>query len=330
LRVLEDALERGEAVVPTTTPRAVFAAVPAIQPGTPLIDALDIVFHEQEHFLSSPATQLVVEASRMMSAEEARDLTARIKAQIDGVAELILEAHDGRAWAALGYSSWERYIKSEFGLSRSRSYELIDQARVHRTLKIATDGRPIPHVSARAAAALRPILPRVAATVQRRLGDEGMQPEDVVRDVIRETLDQLRRRAAASRTQDSARIGKDVQSPHPRTTNPGAFDVETLVSAIECLALLPSAAELWSTLTEVDRRRLAGLPSVSQRLAELEGQCEIWRSALARQGEWDGHRPLPVDQASDPDSLSAQLTSREVGDYEHRHRQNVATPIALT
>jgi hypothetical protein len=227
----------------------------------------------------------------MMSAAEAKELTARIKAQIDGVAELILEAHDRRAWAALGYRSWERYIKSEFGLSRSRSYELIDQARVHRTLSLATRGRPIPHVSARAAAALRPILPRVAAAVQRRLDHEGTEPESVVRDIIRETLDHLRRRAARNHKHSSAYVGKDTQAARllPMST-PGAFDIEALVAAIECLARLPSMSELWSTLTDLDRRRLASLPSVSQRLSDLASHWEIWHSAMAIDREGDFRR----------------------------------------
>src|SRR5919106_4677116 len=70
-------------------------------------------------------------------AEAARELTNRIKTGLEGifdqiyeVEQLLLEAHNRRAWQALGYKTWEEYVKTEFDLSRRRSYQLLDQARV--------------------------------------------------------------------------------------------------------------------------------------------------------------------------------------------------------
>jgi hypothetical protein len=48
---------------------------------------------------------------------------------------LLLQAHEQRAWAALGYPSWAAYIEAEFSMSRSRSYQLIHQARVIKELE---------------------------------------------------------------------------------------------------------------------------------------------------------------------------------------------------
>jgi transcriptional regulator with XRE-family HTH domain len=52
--------------------------------------------------------------------EHARNLTDRIKVAVEGTWHLITEAYTSRAWAALGYSSWDDYCTREFGTSRLR------------------------------------------------------------------------------------------------------------------------------------------------------------------------------------------------------------------
>ncbi|MGH3599441.1 MAG: hypothetical protein ACRDQH_04045 [Pseudonocardiaceae bacterium] len=54
------------------------------------------------------------------SAEQARTLTDRIKVALGGTWLLIQEAYTSRAWAALGYASWDDYCTREFGTSRLR------------------------------------------------------------------------------------------------------------------------------------------------------------------------------------------------------------------
>jgi transposase-like protein len=54
------------------------------------------------------------------TAEEARELTDRIKVAVDGTWELIKRAYLSRTWAALGYTSWDDYCTREFGTSRLR------------------------------------------------------------------------------------------------------------------------------------------------------------------------------------------------------------------
>lgn len=55
-----------------------------------------------------------------ISAHEARNLTDKIKAGTAALWELIKEAYVSRAWASLGYSSWDDYCTQEFGTSRIR------------------------------------------------------------------------------------------------------------------------------------------------------------------------------------------------------------------
>lgn len=46
---------------------------------------------------------------------EARELTDRIRANLEVTSELIVEAYVRRAWQALGYGGWDLYVLGEFG-----------------------------------------------------------------------------------------------------------------------------------------------------------------------------------------------------------------------
>lgn len=52
--------------------------------------------------------------------QEARALTDRIKVAVEGTWLLIQEAYTSRAWAALGYETWDAYCTAEFGTTRLR------------------------------------------------------------------------------------------------------------------------------------------------------------------------------------------------------------------
>jgi hypothetical protein len=56
----------------------------------------------------------------VITPEHARTLTDRIKVAVEGTWHLITEAYRSRAWAALGYTSWDDYCTREFGTSRLR------------------------------------------------------------------------------------------------------------------------------------------------------------------------------------------------------------------
>lgn len=55
-----------------------------------------------------------------LSSDEARALTDRIATAVEATWHLIAEAYTRRAWAALGYQSWDDYTTREFGTSRLR------------------------------------------------------------------------------------------------------------------------------------------------------------------------------------------------------------------
>lgn len=51
-------------------------------------------------------------------ADQARQLTDRIKVAVEGTWLLIQEAYTSRAWAALGYATWDAYVDAEFRTAR--------------------------------------------------------------------------------------------------------------------------------------------------------------------------------------------------------------------
>jgi hypothetical protein len=53
-----------------------------------------------------------------LSADKARALTDQIKAGMERIWDLVSRAYCGRAWAALGYESWDDYLDGEFGSVR--------------------------------------------------------------------------------------------------------------------------------------------------------------------------------------------------------------------
>lgn len=77
----------------------------------------------------------------LLAEKDARALTERIRASTNELGQLLLEAKEGEAYKALGYSTWGAYIEAEFDFKRSRSYQLLTQAKVNRTLE--TSGSPV-------------------------------------------------------------------------------------------------------------------------------------------------------------------------------------------
>lgn len=55
-----------------------------------------------------------------MGPTEARALTDRLRASAEETWDLVVEAYVGRAWAALGYRTWDAYCAGEFGSLRLR------------------------------------------------------------------------------------------------------------------------------------------------------------------------------------------------------------------
>lgn len=129
----------------------------------------------------------------LCTVEEARELTARIANSASELWSLLLEAHDRKAWKALGYETWDAYVTTEFDMTRNYANRLLNQGRVIEALesKVVPTGT-IPERHARELAPLLPdppLLQAVWAEVTEQ-AERTKQPvtAKVVRDAVRQHI----------------------------------------------------------------------------------------------------------------------------------------------
>jgi len=99
--------------------------------------------------------------------DAARRLTDRIKAGLELMWELVAEAYGTRAWAALGYSSWDDYCTREFGTAR---LQLPREERAQAVMSLRESG-----LSTRAIAAATGVDPK---TVRNDLSTGESRPHN--------------------------------------------------------------------------------------------------------------------------------------------------------
>lgn len=280
LDAIEGAIEKGQESVSRPLAASLQALLPSVQEGMPLTTALERVFAAQQRLFalqtfSEPSNGDVLPvgmadldtagcaaASRAvhMSKDEAQLITGRIKAGLGELPLLLLEAHRRRAWIALNYTSWERYVRVEFTLSRSRSYELLDQARVIEALSAAVGDRPFRHVSALAASEIKPYLSSVVAEVRKQVSLAGSELADAqVEQLVRDAVARARLQATNSK--------KELD----RTGRHGS-ELSSLVESIRLLAHQPPAAEVLRGLSDQELSLLAELPEATRWLRDLLGE----------------------------------------------------------
>ena len=246
LGALEDASVRGESILGDSLAARVSRYVPGATPTSSVREVHDLVFAIQERWLrpnrpdSPPVGSVVAKEGRAsngslkdnLSAEEARGLTRRIKMEAANVSLLIYEAHRRRAWTALGYRSWSRYADVELGLSRSRSYELVDHGRVISALRAAAGSKAIPELTVNSARHLKAQLPELASAIQTRLRSDPTGA--CVAEVLKDALEVARAGHGVARFKTNS---DDIIVLRPGSaTTP---DLQVALHAISALASLP-------------------------------------------------------------------------------------------
>ncbi|MER5359017.1 hypothetical protein [Streptomyces sp. NPDC002785] len=84
-----------------------------------------------------------------LTTTQARDMTAGLRAAMDDVrrsvavlAARVRAAHAAKVWLPLGFTSWESYCATEFGISRAHAYRLLDVARALAAIHDAVAAGP--------------------------------------------------------------------------------------------------------------------------------------------------------------------------------------------
>lgn len=132
--------------------------------------------------------------------EEARELTDRIKASVEQTWSLLLQAHERRAWAALGYQTWNDYVAGEFAMSKQRSFQLLDQGRAIRAISEAAESTDVDlHITEAQARDIKPVLPRLVEDVRERVASIPAPTPQRVQEVVREEVEKARAEVHARR-----------------------------------------------------------------------------------------------------------------------------------
>lgn len=173
----------------------------------------DIVISGPEPLVIDPAS---AKRRPILTQDEARMLTTEIQRTSVRLWLLVTEAHDRSAHFALGYDSWDDYVRAEFKMSPSRSYQLVDTGHVMREL--AVGGYDVDTMSpppTRVVSRIKNRLPEVrrAAKAANKAGED---PIKVLRDLAREPRVPAQRGEAHEPHEPAARSPEE-QAPESRT-----------------------------------------------------------------------------------------------------------------
>lgn len=119
---------------------------------------------------------------RLMSKEDALKLTQDIQSTTSALYVLIKRAHDEKAWLSLGYNSWSSYIEEEFNFSRTRSYQLINQANVIERIEEAS-GMPL-YITEREARDIKKRLPEITQKLEDEVKGSDISPEEAKEKIM--------------------------------------------------------------------------------------------------------------------------------------------------
>lgn len=158
----------------------------------------------------------------LLTKAQAKALTDRIRKHIDAAWADITAAYEGKAWKALGYASWEAYVKAEFDMGRSRSYQLLDQGRVIHALADAAGEKvsTMVDISEREAREIKDVLPGVTAEIKARV-EQGEDPKKAVDETVAAARAEKERQREERKAQQAewdrqreearARLNPDIQ-----------------------------------------------------------------------------------------------------------------------
>ncbi|MGH3476021.1 MAG: hypothetical protein ACRDQD_04200 [Nocardioidaceae bacterium] len=203
------------------------------------------------------------------SESEARLLTEAIQRAAERIWELLLEAYERKAWAALRYPNWREWAQKEFGWGQSRVYQLLDQAKVMRALEEASS--TYVEIQEATARDIKGHLHEVADSVRDAIAEvqgDGLSEAETAA-IVQDVVERERERIKTETRQRLDRLPPDLNN----RVMTGAYDLD---SAESVTRERDERLDVWAdNLREAMRRlaRMAGSPipeALQERFSEPE------------------------------------------------------------
>lgn len=139
----------------------------------------------------------VIEPSEM-NASQAREITTAIQTAATATYILLAQAHEGKAYKAMGYETWAAYVKEEFELSASRSYQLLDLSKAVKMLEEASPDGTEARLTEAQVRSLKNELPQITEEVKEATTDKSAdEASDIIGEIIEDKREQKRADDAA-------------------------------------------------------------------------------------------------------------------------------------
>lgn len=256
-----------------------------------------------------------------MDKADATALTQRIRTAVDGLGDMLLEAHDNKAWKALGYVTWEAYVEAEFDMSRQHSYRLLDQGRVVKAIEDATGIlSPSGDISEAAARDIKPDLQAVTGEIRARIEageDPNMAASGAIAAKRAEKQTAIAEKAVKGAAKKKSKAEKDAkQSEHDRQRDesrdklPQAVKQQQAAREAATEARKGKVIDADEGLSEVDR-----IAELKEAVRVLEAENTALKSENAlygdmkRQWEASGYEAVIADKDETIRVLETRLYS---------------------
>jgi hypothetical protein len=194
---------------------------------------------------------------------------------------MLKRAHDEKAWQALGYGSWNDYVKAEIKLCRSRVFQLLDYETIRQELAESTIvDLPLPTKEA-VTRELKKVEPEARAAAYASAVEAAGGKSPTARQVeaaVLEVLPPQNRKPIKSGSYPAFKILKDGSAvPHPtviRALAEGGKIVEVAIPTA-----LPTAATS-DTASTKDQTARSIACDVLEALANFPVACDSASAAL--------------------------------------------------
>lgn len=160
-----------------------------------ILDSIDDLLEEEDSDYSFEGTLVSQEedvdddltldeiASPDMDEVEAREVTEAIRSAATATYILLAQAHEGKAYKALGYETWADYVRDEFEISSQRSYQLLDLSKAVKMIEAAAPEGTVVKLTEAQARGIKKELPKITEQVAE--ATRGKTPEEAEEEIDR-------------------------------------------------------------------------------------------------------------------------------------------------